>query len=36
MAPEITLNLDVHTRTQIARPPMIQEGCQAPRPAVYE
>ena len=32
----ITLNLDLHTRTQIARPPTIQKGCKSFRPAVYE
>ena len=36
MALEITLNVDLHTRTQVARPLMIQEGCQSSRPAVYE
>ena len=36
MAPEITLNLDLHTRTQITRPPTIQKGCRSFRPAVYE
>ena len=36
MAPEITLNLDMHIRTQITRPPTIQKGCQSFCHAVYE
>ena len=36
MVLDITLNLDLHIRTQITRPPMIQKGCQSFRPAVYE
>ena len=36
MASEITMNLDLHTRTQISRPPMIQKGCQSFCPMVYK
>ena len=36
MVPKITLDLDLHTRTQITRPPTIHKGCQSFRPAVYE
>ena len=36
MAPEITLNVDLHTRTQITRPPTIQKGCQLFHLVVYE
>ena len=36
MAPDITLNLDLHTRIQITRPPTIQKGYQSFHPMVYE